>query len=255
LNIVTNENRRQEIISLTKFSRILFICGCVILALENGFLLATFGYGTRGVLFLFLIPVDAIAVIFFVIALFYEFYKNRLNNSLDFLYLGGFFLVWSILTILWRFLLPGEVTGSETVEGGWYTSILIFLIASIWLSLALWKFITLLDEQTAEGYAIQQLKPNMNSKFHLFVLIYIVVHQVFSIIAVIGIVTGVVIAGFGIAEIGLLVKAIIVPVVGVIVYGFIPILYMNHKMANIKRVTIPKIHIRDYTAFKRKKTE
>ena len=255
MNIVTNENRRQEIISLTKISRILFIFGCVILSLENGFLLATFGYGTRGVLFLFLIPVDAIAVIFFVIALFYEFYKNRLNNSIDFLYSGGFFLTWSILTILWRFLLPGEVKGSETVEGGWYTSIFIFLIASIWLSLALWKFITLLDEQTAEGIAIQQLKPNMTSKFHLFVIVYILLHQIFSIIAVIGLLTGIQIVGYGFDSIGYFVKALFVPIVGVIVYSFIPILYMNHKMADIKRVTISRIRIRDYTSLASKKEE
>lgn len=255
MNIVTKENRGQEIVSLTKISRILFICGCAILALENGFLLATFGYDARGVLFLFIIPFDAVAVLFFVIPLFYESYKNRSGNCTDFFYSGVFFLTWSFLTILWRFLLPSGIKNSETVEGGLYTSLFIFLIASIWLSLALWKFITLLDEQTAEGYAIQQLKPNMNSKFHLFVLIYIVVHQVFSIIAVIGIVTGVVIAGFGIAEIGLLVKAIIVPVVGVIVYGFIPILYMNHKMADIKRVTIPKIKMRDYSTVRPKKAE
>ena len=255
MNTVTNENKRQEIVALTKISRFLFICGCVILSLVNGFLLATFGYETRGVLFLLIIPVDAVAVLFFVIPLFYESYKNRSGNSTDFFYSGGFFLIWSILTILWRFLLPSGAEDPETVVGGMYTSLFIFLIASVWLSLALWKFITLLDEQTAEGIAIQQLKPNMTSKFHLFVLIYILLHQIFSVIAVIGLLTGIQIAGYGFDTIGLFVKALIVPMVGVIVYSFIPILYMNHKMADIKRVTIPKIRIRDYYSVASKKAE
>jgi len=255
LNIVTNENRRQEIISLTKISRILFICGCVILSLENGFLLATFGYITAGPRFLFIIPVDAIAILFFVIALFYEFYKNRLGNSTDFLYSGLFFLAWSILTILWRFLLPAWVKGSETEGGGLLTSLLIFFIASVWLTIALWKFITLLDEQTAEGMAIQRLKPNMTSKFHSFFIIYILLHQVFSIIAIFGLLSGIYILGISFAEIGYFGKTLIVPMVGVIVYIFIPILYMNHKMADIKRVTIPKINIRDYSSVAKKKAE
>ena len=243
MNDVTKEQELHELIQLNKISRILFSCASILLCLENGYLLATFPFG---VLAIFQIPIDAIAFLIFGLIFLFEFYQNRIKNSQDFLYLGLFFLFWSILTVAWRSMLPEWVLGREEIEGGLQVWEILFLLASIWLTVSLWKLTNLLNEQTEEGRAIQFLRPKMSERFRLIVIIYLLIHQICSVMILIGFLTVI-----ELASIGILGKIILVPILGILIYSFLPILYMNHKMADITRISVPIKDIRDYSGLKK----
>ncbi len=242
MNDLNREHGINELIQLNKISRILFICSSIILCIENGYLLATF---PNGVLAIFYFPIDAIAILIFGFVLVFEFYLNRTKNPKDFLYTGFSFLFWSVLTITWRSMLPEWVLGREEIEGGFQFWLILFFLASIWLTVSIWKFTNLLNDQTEEGKAIRFLRPKMTDRFQLIILIYLLIHQICSIMIIIGFGTFI-----EFTSLGILGKLIIAPILGILIYSFLPILYMNHKMADINRVSISIKDLRDYQSLK-----
>jgi hypothetical protein len=196
-----------------------------------------------GLLLILIAPIDAIAIFIVSLVLFLEYFLNRSKGCTDFLLSGIYFLVWSILTISWRLMLPEWVLAGGESGGGLQLSLLVFLLASIWFAVALWKFVNLLHEQTEEGKAVQILHPILRKRFHTLSKLYIQLHLVFSIIGVIGFGMG----DVDIQVLGMLGKAFVVPLLGTMVFGLLPVLYMTHRMADVKKISLPGKSFREYS--------
>ena len=243
MNAINNESEPQQLILLNKFSRIMGFIACGILFLENVFIIATFPVG---IFLILIVPIDAIAIFVLGFVLIIEFLLNRSKNCTDFLLTGIYFLLWSVLTFSWRFMLPDWVLAGTDLGGNLQFSLIVFLLASIWFTVAVWKFIGLLHNQTEEGRAIQILHPILRKRLHSIAKVYVQLHLIFSIIAVIGF-------GLGngtIKGLGIMGKIVLVPILGIVTFGFIPVLYMTHRMADIDRTSKPEKTIRDYSKLK-----
>ena len=240
MNKNNNESEPQKLISLNIYSRIVAIIACGIIFLENIYIIGSLPYGF---LLIFIVPIDTIAFLLLGLVLILEFFLNRSKKCNKFLLTGIYFLIWSILTISWRFLLPDWALEGSEPGGDLQFSLLIFLIASIWFAIALWELINLLHEQTAEGRAIYLLHPNLRKQFYSIAKLYIQFHVIFSIISVVGLGIG----NVNIQSLGILGKIVIVPLLGIITFGSIPVLYMTHRMADVKRVPQSKKYFRDYS--------
>lgn len=240
MNENNNESEPQQLILLNKYGRILGFFACGIIFLENVYIIASLPYGF---LLILIAPIDAIAIFILGLVLILEYLLNRSKNCTDFLLTGVYLIVWSGLTFSWRLMLPDlPLTGSET-GGDLQFSLITFLLASIWFSVTLWKLINLLHNQTEEGRAIQILRPILRKQFHSITKLYIQLHLIFSIITVIGFGIG----NIDIMSLGIFGKIIVVPILGIVTFGLLPVLYMTHRMADIDRTSLPEKLVRDYS--------
>ncbi len=234
MNEINNESEPQQLILLNKYTRLLGFFACGIIFLENVFIIASLQ--NFGFLLILIFPIDSFAIFVLGLVLIFEFLLNRSKNCTDFLLTGLYFLLWSVLTFSWRFMLPDWVLAGSETGGDLQFSLLVFSLASIWFTVALWKFIDLLHNRTEEGRAIQISHPILMRRLHSISKLYVQLHLIFSITTVIG---------FGLRNgytqsLGIMGKLTIVPILGIVTFGLIPLLYMNHRMADVDRISLPE---------------